>query len=78
MAWSNGDQAHVTAAFFTADNVRGETPIDEESLELRFFPETEIPPLVHEDHMEAMKAWRTGARHPLQRKNREDGKTPEV
>lgn len=78
MVWSNGDQAHVISAYFTADIVRGEPRIDEESLELCFFPENEIPPLVHEDHIEAMKAWRAGVRYPLLGENPFDCKTTEV
>lgn len=69
MVWSNGDQAHVICAFFTAEIVKGEPRIDEESLELRFFPENNIPPLLFEDHIEVMKAYRAGVRYPLLQEN---------
>ena len=69
MVWSNGDQAHVISAFFTAEIMKGEPRIDEESLELRFFPEDDIPLLVHEDHIEVMKASRAGIRYPLLQEN---------
>ena len=70
MVWSNGDQAHVISAIFTADILKGEPRIDEESLELRFFPEDDIPQLVFEDHIEAVKTYRTGVRYPLLRENK--------
>ena len=70
MVWSNGDQAHVLSALFTAEIVSGEPRIDEESLELRFFGPDEIPEMFAEDHMAAFEAYRAGIRYPLLRENR--------
>ncbi|MBR6208310.1 MAG: NUDIX domain-containing protein [Oscillospiraceae bacterium] len=70
MVWSNGDAAHVIAAYFTAGIVRGEPRIDEESFELRFFSREEIPELFAEDHRAALDAYFSGLRYPLLRENR--------
>lgn len=70
MVWSNGDAAHVIAAYFTARIISGEPRIDEESYELRFFGKDEIPPLFAEDHKAALAAYFSGARYPLLMENR--------
>ena len=69
MVWSNGDAAHVIAAFFTASVVSGEPRTDEESLELKFFGIDEIPFLFAEDHRTAMETYLAGVRYPLLREN---------
>ena len=70
MVWSNGDQAHVLSAMYTAEIVRGEPRVDEESLELRYFGREDFPPLFAEDHRAAMEVYLSGARYPLLRENR--------
>ena len=69
MVWSNGDRAHVISAMYTAEIVRGEPRIDEESFELRFFAPEEFPVCFAEDHAAALEAWRRGIRYPLTREN---------
>ena len=75
MVWSNGDAAHVISAMFTASIVSGEPRIDEESYELRFFGEDELPELFAEDHIAALDAYFRGVRYPLLRENRYQGET---
>ena len=70
MVWSNGDTAHVISAMFTASIVSGEPRIDEESLELRFFGEEEIPEMFAEDHIATLNAYLRGVRYPLLQENR--------
>ena len=70
MVWSNGDTAHVISAMFTASIVSGEPRIDEESLELRFFGEEEIPEMFAEDHIATLNAYFRGVRYPLLQENR--------
>ncbi len=70
MVWSNGDQAHVLCALYTAEIVSGKVRTDEESLELRFFGTDEIPELFAEDHRVGMEAYLSGVRYPLLRENR--------
>ena len=70
MVWSNGDAAHVICAYFTASIVSGQPRIDEESYELRFFGQDEIPGLFAEDHIAALKAYFSGQRCPLLTENR--------
>ena len=70
MVWSNGDEAHVISAMFTADAEDGEPRIDEESFELRFFGEDELPELFAEDHIAALDAYFRGIRYPLLQENR--------
>lgn len=69
MVWSNGDEAHVISAIFTAYIVSGEPRTDEESLELKFFGIDEIPDLFAEDHRAAVEAYLGGVRYPLLREN---------
>lgn len=70
MVWSNGDAAHVISAYYTATIINGEPRIDEESYELRFFGEDEIPDLFAEDHKAAFEAYFGGARYPLLQENK--------
>ena len=70
MVWANGDQAHTIGAYFVASIVKGEPRIEEESLELRFFGENELPPLFAKDHQEAVKAYFAGVRLPLLTENK--------
>ena len=70
MIWSNGDQAHVVSAYFTAEILQGEPRVDEESLELRWFAPEEAPEMFAEDHRAAMAAYLSGVRYPLLRENR--------
>lgn len=70
MVWSNGDAAHVISAMYTAHIIQGEPRIDEESYELRFFGENEIPHLFAEDHIAALNAYFKGVRLPLPEENR--------
>ncbi len=70
MVWSNGDAAHVISAYYTAHTVSGRPRIDEESYELRFFGEAEIPDLFAEDHRAALEAYYAGIRFPLLRENK--------
>lgn len=75
MVWSNGDAAHVVAAYFVASVGPGEEPrVDEESYELRFFAPEEMPELFAEDHRAAMAAYFAGIRRPLLNENRMEGK----
>lgn len=69
MVWSNGDEAHVLSAMFTASIVSGEPRIDAESHELRFFGRDEIPALFAEDHIAALEAYFKGVRYPLLQEN---------
>ena len=69
MVWSNGDRAHTIGAYYAAEIVRGTPRIDEESLELRFFEQGEIPALFAEDHAAALAAYFGGVRMPLPREN---------
>ena len=71
MEWSNGDRAHTIGAYFTASILRGEPKIDEESLELRFFPRERIPDLFAEDHRAALDAYFRGVRFPIFRENQD-------
>ncbi len=73
MVWSNGDAAHVISAMYAASVVSGEPRIDEESYELRFFAEDELPELFAEDHIAALDAYFRGVRYPLPRENRYRG-----
>ncbi len=73
MVWSNGDAAHVLSAMYTASIVSGEPRIDEESYELRFFAEDELPELFAEDQIAALDAYFSGVRYPLPRENAYDG-----
>lgn len=75
MVWSNGDAAHVIAAMFTASIVSGEPRIDEESYELRFFGQEELPEVFAEDHRAALDAYFTGVRYPLLQENVFRGKS---
>ena len=70
MVWSNGDAAHVISAMFTASIIRGESRIDEESYELRFFGKDELPEIFAEDHRAALDVFFEGIRYPLLRENR--------
>ena len=69
MIWSNGDRAHTIGAYFVAEIVSGEPRIDEESLELRFFAQNELPELFAEDHRAALDAFFRGVRCPLPDEN---------
>ena len=69
MVWSNGDEAHVISAMFTASIVSGEPRIDEESYELRFFGKDEIPALFAEDHIASLQAYFSGVRYPVLHEN---------
>ena len=69
MIWSNGDAAHVISAMFTASIVSGEPRIDEESYELRFFGNDEIPELFAEDHIASLDAYFSGVLYPLLQEN---------
>ena len=73
MIWSNGDRAHTIGAYYAAEIVRGAPRVDEESLELRFFKQGEIPELFAEDHAAALAAYFGGVRMPLPREN---GRSP--
>ena len=70
MVWSNGDAAHVISAYYTAHIVSGQPHIDEESYELRFFGQEEIPDLFAEDHKAALEAYFAGIRFPLLMENK--------
>ena len=70
MVWANGDRAHTIGAYYAAHIVKGEPRIDEESLELRFFAQDELPPLFAEDHRQAVRAYFAGVRYPLLQENR--------
>ena len=69
MVWSNGDRAPTIGAYYAAEIVRGTPRIDAESLELRFFEQSEIPPLFAEDHEAALAAFFGGVRWPLPQEN---------
>ncbi|MBR5948360.1 MAG: NUDIX domain-containing protein [Clostridia bacterium] len=69
MIWANGDRAHVIGAYYSARINGGELRIDEESLELRFFGENELPELFAEDHRAAVKAYFDGVRMPIPNEN---------
>ena len=69
MEWSNGDKAHTIGAYFAAEIVGGEPRPDEESLELKFFSQEEIPELFAEDHRAVIDAYFQGVRYPLLREN---------
>ena len=70
MVWGNGDRAHTIGGYFTAEITGGELRVDEESLELHFFGEDELPPLFAEDHRAAVAAYFSGFRLPLPNENR--------
>lgn len=69
MIWANGDRAHVIGAYYVASIVSGEPRTDEESLELRFFGENELPELFAEDHRAAVKAYFDGICLPIPNEN---------
>lgn len=69
MEWANGDTAHVIGALYVFEIAGGELRVDEESLELRFFGEDEIPSLFAEDHRAAIKDYFAGIRYPLFEEN---------
>ncbi|MCR5078528.1 MAG: NUDIX domain-containing protein [Bacilli bacterium] len=69
MVWANGDQAHVIGAFYAFEIIEGEPRVDEESFELRFFAQEEIPYLFAEDHREAVKAFFDGVNLPIINEN---------
>ena len=69
MIWPNGDRAHVIGAYYIASIVSGEPRTDEESLELRFFAENELPELFAEDHRAAVKAFFSGVCLPIPEEN---------
>ena len=70
MVWENGDRAHTIGAYYAAAIEGGELRIDEESLELRYFAEGELPPLFAEDHRAAVAAYFSGVRLPVTEENR--------
>ncbi len=69
MIWANGDRAHVISAYFIASPLGGEPRLDDESLELRYFAQDELPELFAEDHRAAVKAFFEGQRLPLLNEN---------
>jgi len=69
MIWPNGDRAHVISAYYIASIVSGEPRTDEESLELCFFGEDELPELFAEDHRAAVKAYFDGVCLPIPNEN---------
>ncbi len=72
MMWPNGDRAHTIGAIYTAEILSGEPRIDEESLELRFFAQEELPELCFPDHRAAVDAYYRGVRLPLLPENRRE------
>ena len=72
MMWPNGDRAHTIGAIYTAEILSGEPRIDEESLELRFFAQEELPELCFPDHRAAVDAYYHGVRLPLLPENRRE------
>lgn len=72
MMWPNGDRAHTIGAIYTAEILSGEPRIDEESLELRFFAQEELPDLCFPDHRAAVDAYYRGVRLPLLPENRRE------
>lgn len=72
MMWPNGDRAHTIGAIYTAVILSGEPRIDEESLELRFFAQEELPELCFPDHRAAVDAYYRGVRLPLLPENRRE------
>ena len=72
MMWPNGDRAHTIGAIYTAEILSGEPRIDEESLELRFFVQEELPDLCFPDHRLAVEAYFRGVRLPLLPENRRE------
>ena len=72
MMWPNGDRAHTISAIFTAQILSGEPRVDEESLELRFFPREELPELCFPDHRAAVAAYLQGVSLPLPPENRRE------
>ena len=69
MVWSNGDQAHTIGAYYTVEVKGGALRTDEESLELRYFAQEELPELFAEDHRAAVKAYFRGVRLPMTEEN---------
>ncbi len=65
MVWGNGDKAHTIGAYYVFEIVGGDLRVDEESFELKFCSEEEIPPLFAPDHQEAVDAYYRGVRQPL-------------
>ncbi len=72
MIWANNDKAHVIGAFYVSYLKEGTPRIDEESIELRFFPVNELPPLFAEDHRAAIDAYVKGVKYPLLKENKRD------
>jgi len=72
MMWPNGDRAHTIGAIYTAEILSGEPRIDEESLELRFFAQEELPELCFPDHRAAVDAYYRGVRLPLLSENKRE------
>ena len=69
MVWSNGDRAHTIGAYYVAEVLSGTPRADRESLELRFFPFSELPELFAEDHRAALRVYLQGVRLPLLQEN---------
>ena len=69
MVWSNGDRAHTVGAYYLAVIKGGTLRADEESNELRFFSEDELPELFAPDHTQAVKAYFDGVRLPIPKEN---------
>ena len=65
MVWGNGDKAHTIGAYYVFEIVGGDLRVDEESFELKFCSEEEIPPLFAPDHQEAVDVYYRGVRQPL-------------
>lgn len=66
MEWPNKDKAHIVSFVFTAKAISGELRIDEESLELKYFSESEMPYIAGVDTRNAIKDYFAGKRNIIE------------